>query len=52
MEKELDLQKIREQLDQVDSQLVELFEQRMKLCGDAAEYKRKSKKPIYDPERE
>ncbi|MCI9178781.1 MAG: bifunctional chorismate mutase/prephenate dehydratase [Lachnospiraceae bacterium] len=52
MEKELDLQKIREQLDQVDSQLVELFEQRMKLCGDVAEYKRKSKKPIFDPERE
>lgn len=52
MEKELDLQKIREQLDQVDSQLVELFEQRMKLCGDVAEYKRKSKKPIFAPERE
>lgn len=52
MEKELDLQKIREQLDQVDSQLVELFEQRMKLCGDVAEYKRKNKKPIFDPERE
>ena len=52
MEKELDLQKIREQRDQVDSQLVELFEQRMKLCGDVAEYKRKSKKPIFDPERE
>ena len=52
MEKELDLQKIREQLYQVDSQLVELFEQRMKLCGDVAEYKRKSKKPIFDPERE
>ena len=44
MEKELDLQKIREQLDQVDSQLVELFEQRMKLCGDVAEYKKKRKK--------
>ncbi len=52
MEKELDLQEIRAQLDQVDSQLVELFEQRMKLCGDVAEYKRKSGKPIFDPERE
>ena len=35
----LDLQEIRGQLDGIDSQLVELFERRMKLCGDVAEYK-------------
>lgn len=50
--KELDLQEIRKQLDQVDGQLVELFEQRMRLCKDVAEYKRENGKAIFDPERE
>lgn len=52
MDRELDLQEIRSRLDQVDSQLVELFEQRMKICGEVAEYKQKTGKAIFDPERE
>lgn len=50
--KNLDLQEIRGQLDEIDSQLVELFERRMKLCGDVAEFKIETGKPVYDGERE
>ena len=50
--KNLDLQKIRGQLDQIDSRLVELFEERMNLCRDVAEFKIKNGKAVYDPERE
>lgn len=50
--KNLDLQDIREQLDMIDSQLVELFEKRMALCGDVAEFKIASGRPVYDGERE
>ena len=32
-----DLQEIRKQLDQVDREIVNLFEERMRLCGDVAE---------------
>lgn len=52
MQGQLDLQEIRNRLDQVDSRLVELFEERMKLCGEVAEYKQKTGKAIFDPERE
>lgn len=48
----LDLQEIRTKLDQVDGQIVELFEERMKLCSDVAEFKRENGKEIYDPVRE
>ena len=48
----LDLQEIRGQLDGIDSQLVELFERRMKLCGDVAEYKIGTGKAVYDAARE
>lgn len=48
----LDLQEIRGQLDEIDSQLVELFGKRMKLCGDVAEFKIRTGKPVYDGQRE
>ena len=35
----MDLQECRRQLDGIDQQLVELFEKRMKICGNVAEYK-------------
>jgi chorismate mutase / prephenate dehydratase len=35
----LDLNVIREQIDGIDKQLVDLFEQRMKLTKEVAEYK-------------
>ena len=34
-----DLQEIRKQIDEVDEQIVRLFERRMKLTKEVAEYK-------------
>ena len=50
--KELNLQEIREQLDQIDRKLVELFEERMRLSGDVAQFKIQTGKAVYDGERE
>lgn len=48
----LDLQEIRAQLDVIDDQITELFERRMKLCGDVAEFKIATGKAVYDAQRE
>ena len=48
----MDLLECRKQLDRIDKHLVELFEERMKICGDVAEYKISVGKPVYDGERE
>ena len=48
----LDLQEIRGQLDVIDRELVALYEKRMKLCGEVAEFKIATGKPVYDGERE
>lgn len=50
--KEIDLQEIRGQLDEIDESLVSLFEKRMVLCRDVAEFKLGTGKPVYDGERE
>lgn len=50
--KTLDLQEIRKQLDAVDQEIVALFEKRMELCGNVAEFKIGTGKPVYDKERE
>ena len=50
--KNLDLGELRGQLDEIDAQLVSLFEQRMKICADVAEYKIETGKAVYDGERE
>lgn len=50
--KEIDLQEIRGQLDEIDENLVSLFEKRMVLCRDVAEFKLGTGKPVYDGERE
>ncbi len=50
--KNLDLQEIRGQLDEIDGQLVRLFEQRMQLCSNVAELKMETGKAVYDGERE
>ena len=50
--KELNLQNIRQQLDVMDAQLTELFEKRMELCREVAEYKIHTGKPVYDSARE
>ena len=48
----IDLAKSRESIDRIDKQIVDLFEERMKVAGDVAEYKRNTGKKVFDPERE
>lgn len=48
----LDLNKIREDIDATDKEIVELFEKRMKLCEDVAEYKIANGKEVLDETRE
>lgn len=48
----MDLTALREQLDEIDSKMVELFENRMDLCRQVAEDKLKTGKRILDKERE
>ncbi len=48
----MDLLACRKELDGIDRQIVELFEKRMKICGDVAQSKIESGKAVFDPERE
>lgn len=48
----LDLLEIRKSIDAIDSQMVELFEQRMALTKQVAEYKSSTGKAVLDKERE
>lgn len=47
-----DLNQIREQIDQVDREIVKLFENRMELCEEVAEYKIENGKQVLDSLRE
>lgn len=48
----IDLAKSREAIDRIDKQIVDLFEERMKVADDVAEYKRNTGKKVLDPKRE
>jgi chorismate mutase/prephenate dehydratase len=48
----IDLQESRKKIDEVDRKMLELFETRMNLAMDVADYKRSVGKPIYDAARE
>ncbi|SHO52609.1 prephenate dehydratase [Anaerocolumna xylanovorans] len=48
----IDLQNSRDEIDKVDKEIVRLFEYRMKLTKDVAEYKIQTGKKVYDRERE
>jgi len=48
----LDLLQIRDEIDKIDRSIVELFEQRMSLVNNVAEYKLATGKPVLDRERE
>lgn len=50
--KNLDLMECRNKLDVIDREIVRLFEERMQVCGDVAEYKIGTGKAVYDAERE
>ena len=48
----MDLKEIRNEIDSIDEQLVELFEKRMKTVKKVAEYKAKNNLPIFNSQRE
>ncbi len=48
----IDLQRCREEIDKIDRQIVELFEQRMQVSKQVAEYKISTGKHVLDKERE
>ena len=48
----MDLAELRKQLDVIDSQIVSLYENRMDICRQVAEYKIETGKKILDKERE
>ncbi len=48
----MDLLTLRDQIDGIDRQIVELYEDRMKLCAQVAEYKIETGKKVFDKKRE
>lgn len=48
----MDLLKLREQIDEVDAQIVELYEKRMDISRQVAEYKIETGKKVFDKTRE
>ena len=48
----MELKDFRNQIDQIDTQLVDLFAQRMALSAQIADYKKENSLPIYVPARE
>lgn len=48
----IDLQDSRRKIDEVDRRILELFEKRMQLTMDVAEYKRSTGMPVFDSSRE
>ncbi|WP_026505032.1 prephenate dehydratase [Butyrivibrio sp. NC3005] len=48
----MDLKELRAKLDEIDPKIVELFEQRMELCSQVADYKISAGKKVFDPARE
>lgn len=48
----MDIKGLREKIDEIDGQLVKLFEERMRISGDIGRYKSGIGMPVLDPERE
>lgn len=48
----MDLLECRELIDKIDNEMIRLFEERMKVCENVAEYKIRTGKKVLDPERE
>lgn len=46
------LQELRKQLDEIDTQIVDLYQRRMDICGQVGEYKVSSGKKVFDRQRE
>lgn len=48
----VDLAESRKKIDEIDREIVRLYEERMGVAADVAAYKRSTGKKVYDPERE
>lgn len=48
----MDLGELRQQIDQIDSSIVELYEKRMDICSQVAQYKIENGKKVFDKTRE
>lgn len=48
----MDLLTLRDKLDVIDAQIVDLYEKRMEICGQVAEYKIQNGKKVFDKQRE
>lgn len=48
----LDLQQAREEIDKIDEQITALFQQRIEVCRDVAEYKIRNNRKVLDKKRE
>ena len=48
----MELKDLREEIDQIDAQLVQLFSKRMAISAQVAAYKKEHNMPIYVPSRE
>ena len=48
----MDLGELRQQIDEIDSGIVELYERRMDVCRQVAEYKINTGKKVFDRQRE
>ena len=48
----IDLQELRKEIDRIDKEMVSLFEERMEICKNVAEYKIETGKKVFDKERE
>ena len=46
------LQDLRKKIDDIDNDLLELFQKRMDISAEIARYKLENKLPVYDPARE
>ena len=48
----MDLQELRQKIDEIDDGLVDLFQRRMDVSAEIARHKQENKLPVYDPARE
>ena len=48
----MDINDFRTKIDEVDRKFVDLFAERMRLCGEVGLYKKENRRVIFDPIRE
>ena len=48
----MEFQELRKRIDEIDSELTRLFEERMDVVSSIAAYKKEHNLPIFDPQRE